>query len=57
VGDVVQGGHVGALVGEHDGLVATLNDVIAAAEHGIQRIRDTHHLAFSVLRSRGLSLW
>jgi hypothetical protein len=29
----------------------TLNDVIAAAERGIQRIRDTHHLAFSFLRS------
>jgi hypothetical protein len=38
-------------------LVAPRNDVIAAAEHGIQRICDTHHLAFSVLGSRGLSLW
>jgi hypothetical protein len=57
VGGGVQGGHVGALVGEPDGLVATLNNVIAAAEHGIQPIRDTHHLAFSVLRSCGLSLW
>jgi hypothetical protein len=51
------GGHVGALVDTHDGLVAPRNDVIATAEHGIQRICDTHHLAFSVLGSRGLSLW
>jgi hypothetical protein len=35
----------------------TLDDVIAAAERGIQRIRQTHHLAFSFLRHRGLSLW
>jgi hypothetical protein len=35
----------------------TLDDVIAAAERGIQRIRDTHHLAFSFLRYCGLSLW
>jgi transposase len=35
----------------------TLDDVIAAAERGIQRIRDTHHLAFSFLRHCGLSLW
>ena len=35
----------------------TLNDVIAAAERGIQRIRDTHHLAYSFLRHCGLSLW
>jgi transposase len=35
----------------------TLDDVIAAAERGIQRIRDTHHLAFSLLRHCGLSLW
>jgi transposase len=34
-----------------------LDDVIAAAERGIQRIRGTHHLAFSFLRSCGLSLW
>jgi transposase len=35
----------------------TLNDVIAAAERGIQRIRATHHLPFSFLRHCGLSLW
>ena len=35
----------------------TLNDVIAAAERGIQRIRDTHYLAYSFLRHCGLSLW
>jgi transposase len=35
----------------------TLDEVIAAAERGIQRIRDTHHLAFSFLRHCGLSLW
>jgi transposase len=35
----------------------TLDDVIAAAERGIQRLRDTPHLAFSFLRSCGLSLW
>jgi transposase len=35
----------------------TLDDVIAAAERGIQRIRHTHHLAFSFLRCCGLSLW
>jgi transposase len=35
----------------------TLEDVIAAAERGIQRIRSTHHLAFSFLRYSGLSLW
>jgi DDE superfamily endonuclease len=35
----------------------TLDDVVAAAERGIQRIRHTHHLAFSVLGSCGLSLW
>jgi hypothetical protein len=35
----------------------TLDDVIAAAERGIQRIRHTHHLAYSFLRSCGLSLW
>jgi DDE superfamily endonuclease len=35
----------------------TLNDVITAAERGIQRIRDTHHLAYSFLRQCGLSLW
>jgi transposase len=35
----------------------TLAEVIAAAERGIQRIRDTHHLAYSFLRHCGLSLW
>jgi transposase len=34
-----------------------LNDIVAAAERGIQRIRRTHHLAFSFLRHCGLSLW
>jgi transposase len=35
----------------------SLDDVIAAAERGIQRIRRTPHLAFSFLRHCGLSLW
>jgi transposase len=35
----------------------TLDDVIAAAERGIQRIRQTHHLPYSFLRYCGLSLW
>ena len=35
----------------------TLNEVIAAAERGIQRIRSTHWLAYSFLRHCGLSLW
>ena len=35
----------------------TLDDVVAAAERGIQRIRSTHWLAFSFLRYCGLSLW
>jgi transposase len=35
----------------------TLDDVIAAAERGIQRIRSTHWLPFSFLRHCGLSLW
>jgi hypothetical protein len=34
-----------------------LDDVIAAAERGIQRIRGTHYLAFSFLRYCGPSLW
>ena len=34
----------------------TLDDVTAAAERGIRRIRATHHLAFSFLRYCGLSL-
>ncbi len=32
-------------------------EVVAAAERGIQRIRHTHHLPFSFLRYCGLSLW
>jgi transposase len=35
----------------------TLDDVTAAAERGIHRIRHTHHLAYSFLRCCGLSLW
>jgi hypothetical protein len=35
----------------------TMEEVITAAERGIQRIRDTHHLAYSFLRHCGLSLW
>ena len=35
----------------------TLEEVIAAAERGIHRIRHTHHLPFSFLRHCGLSLW
>jgi putative transposase len=35
----------------------SLDAVVAAAERGIQRIRHTHHLAFSFLRHCGLSLW
>ena len=35
----------------------SLDEVIAAAERGIQRIRSSHHLAFSFLRCCGLSLW
>jgi DDE superfamily endonuclease len=35
----------------------TLEEVTAAAERGIQRIRSTPHLAFSFLRYCGLSLW
>jgi transposase len=35
----------------------SLDDVIAATERGIQRIRQTRHLAFSFLRHCGLSLW
>jgi hypothetical protein len=35
----------------------TLDDVIEAAERGIQRIRSTPHLAFLFLRACGLSLW
>ncbi len=35
----------------------TLEEVVAAAERGIQRIRRTPHLPFSFLRYCGLSLW
>ena len=35
----------------------SLDEVIAAAERGIHRIRHTHHLAFSFMRYCGLSLW
>jgi len=35
----------------------TLEEVTAAAERGVQRIRGTPHLAFSFLRHCGLSLW
>jgi transposase len=35
----------------------TLDEVTAAAQRGIQRIRQTHHLAYSFLRHSGLSLW
>jgi len=35
----------------------TLEEVTAAAERGIQRIRSTHYLAYSFLRHCGLSLW
>jgi hypothetical protein len=35
----------------------TLEEVTAAAERGIQRIRATPHLAYSFLRHCGLSLW
>jgi hypothetical protein len=35
----------------------TLKEVTAAAEQGIQRIRDSHHLAYSFLRHCGLSFW
>jgi len=35
----------------------TLQDVTTAAERGIQRIRDTHHLAYSFLRHCGLLMW
>jgi hypothetical protein len=35
----------------------TLEEVITAAERGIQRIRHTHHLAYSFLGHCGLSRW
>jgi hypothetical protein len=34
-----------------------LQELTAAAERGIQRIRSIHHLAFSFLRYCDLSLW
>jgi hypothetical protein len=34
-----------------------LDDIVAAAERGIQRIRATDALAYSLLRHCGLSLW
>ncbi len=40
-----------------DTLGDIVGDIVAAAERGIQRIRRTHHLAFSFLRYCGLSLW
>jgi hypothetical protein len=38
-------------------IAGTLGEVTAAAERGIQRIRDTHHLPYSFLRHCGLRLW
>jgi transposase len=35
----------------------TVQEITAAAERGVQRIRGTHHLAYSFLRHCGLSLW
>ena len=35
----------------------SLDEVMAAAERGVHRIRGTHHLAFPFLRHCGLSLW
>jgi transposase len=35
----------------------SLEDVVAAAERGIHRIRATHHLAYAFLRHCGLPLW
>jgi transposase len=35
----------------------TLDDVVAAAERGVQRIRDAPYLTFSFLGYCGLSLW
>ena len=47
----LKGGELVNLAGD------TLQEVIAAAERGVQRIRGTHHLAYSFLRHSGLSLW
>jgi hypothetical protein len=35
----------------------TIDDVITAAVRGVQRIRQTHRLAYSFLRHCGLWLW
>ena len=35
----------------------TMQEITAAAEHGVQRVRGTPHLAHSFLRHCGLSLW
>jgi transposase len=35
----------------------TLEEVTAAAERGVQRIRGSYHLAYAFLRRCGLSLW
>jgi hypothetical protein len=35
----------------------TLEEVIAAAERDVQRVRSTHWLAFAFLRHCGLALW
>jgi hypothetical protein len=35
----------------------TLEEVTAAAERGVHRIRHTHHLAYSFLRHCGRPLW
>jgi transposase len=47
----LKGNELANLAGER------LDDVIAAAERGVQRIRRTHWLAFAFLRHCGLSLW
>jgi transposase len=47
----LKGVELGNLAGD------TLEEVTTAAERGIQRIRDSHHLAYSFLRHCGLSLW
>jgi len=39
------------------GSIQTLEEVTAAAERGIQRIRSTPHPAYSFLHNCGLSLW
>jgi hypothetical protein len=35
----------------------TIEEVTAAADRGIDRIRRAHHLPYSFLRHSGLSLW